>query len=886
MTITNTSDASFVDGRFEGEPPRLPRLSRYTIDRPALSARLDRALREQATVVRAPAGYGKTSLVRKWLESSGGAARAAAGWIDLELLTGEVRGFWDAVRAEFDPQGADDRWDTDPVAAAQDTIAGYPGTVVLVLDGYTRRWDGLLSSELVQALRRTPNLHLMVLTRCLTSFEAPGLAAVLDLVVVQNDDLAFDRAELDDVARVLGLDVERRLLDHVLRQSRGWPLAARAMVRLFDDPRSALAEPVAVRALEDIAATVVAELLAAAPVGDEGRLGLQRAAVAPYLSPHIVERIGADEAEGGALGAAEDAGLGVWTYARGQGRLVYELLDPVRQALRAQLDAASPGEGERLAGELLDVLEANGDSVAALRQALRANDVAAAETIVARNWTSSFTEDAADYLEVLGGVELGAIRSSAILLTVTGLLREIAGGDASGALDYYQAAAEPQAIRGRRLEPVRQYWTDLASMIALRKVGRLANAEDFLGPLSTPDPSVSVPPLAWLEMGLTQLRLGRELEAVTSFERAAISVSDDPDLYLFASGAAALAHALHGELDRAEAVADRLGSHRYSDRPLAPRAFAPLAIARQLIATELHASADTRADGETADGEVSSWLPTAAVDVGELHSYAAYAAALHALAAGDLAEAQHVIDGELLSKGTHTPSNTESARFVALSADLLMSQGNLVAAQKLIKAFPDGTNALRPVAARLLLMFREYRSAQLLAETVLAESPGPRTRVEMLLVQSEALYRLKSARAATIRLNARQLADANGLLTPFVLTIEGQVAPLPSAAAGSEDIDAALSRIKPLFSEAAMAAQLTQRERIVLDRLQSTASLEYIARSLVVSINTVKTQTRSIYRKLGANSREEAVRVAYDLGLLRPRLPIGRNRYEGDDRIA
>ncbi|MGH1525181.1 LuxR C-terminal-related transcriptional regulator [Leifsonia sp. L25] len=887
MTITKTSDASSGDGRLEGEVPRLPRLSRYTIDRPALSARLDRALREQATVVRAPAGYGKTSLVRKWLERPGGATRVAADWIDLELVTGGVRGFWDAVRTEFDPHGDDDRWDTDPVAAAQDTIAGCPGTVVLVLDGYTRGWDGLLSAELVQVLRRTPNLHLMVLTRALTSFESPGLAAVLDLVVVQNDDLAFDRAELDQVVRVLGLDVERRILDHVLRQSRGWPLAARAMVRIFDDPRSALAEPVAVRALEDITATVVAELLAAAPVGDDGRLGLQRAAVAPYLSPRIVERINADEAEGDPLADAEAAGLGVWTYARGQGRLVYELLDPVRVALRSQLDAESPGESERLAGELLDVLEANGDSVAALRQALRASDLAAAETIIARNWTSSFTEDAADYLEVLGGVELGAIRSSAILLTVTGLLREIAGGDATGALDYYQAAAEPQALRGRRPEPVRQYWTDLASMVALRKVGRLANAEDFLGPLSTPDPAVSVPPIAWLEMGLTQLRLGRELEAVTSFERAAISVSDDRDLYVFASGAASLAHALHGELDRATAVAQRLGSHRYGDRPLAPAVFAPLVIAQQLISTELHAFADTGGDGEAPADEASAWLPGAAVDVGELHSYAAYAAALHALAAGELEEAQHVIDGELLSKGAHTPSNTESARFVALSADLLMSQGNLVAAQKLIKAFPDGTNRLRPVSARLLLMFREYRSAQLLAETVLAESPGPRTRVETLLVQAEALYRLKSARAATIRLNARQLAEANGLLTPFVLTIEGQVAPLPTAStAGSGDIDAALSRITPLFSEAAMAAQLTQRERIVLDRLQSTASLEYIARSLVVSINTVKTQTRSIYRKLGANSREEAVRVAYDLGLLRPRLPIGRNRYEGDDRIA
>ena len=111
-------------------------------------------------------------------------------------------------------------------------------------------------------------------------------------------------------------------------------------------------------------------------------------------------------------------------------------------------------------------------------------------------------------------------------------------------------------------------------MIALRKVGRLAHADDFLGPLATPDPSVTVPPIAWLEMGLTQLRLGLDLEAVASFERAALSTSDDADLYVFASGAAALAHALHGELDRAKTGADRLRSHPHADRPVLPRAFA------------------------------------------------------------------------------------------------------------------------------------------------------------------------------------------------------------------------------------------------------------------------------------------------------------------------
>jgi LuxR family transcriptional regulator, maltose regulon positive regulatory protein len=862
------------------ESSRLPRLSRYTIERPALFDRLDRALREQATIVRAPAGYGKTSLVRKWLDRTDDANRPSATWVDLDLVGGGIEGFWDAMRAAVDPRDESAFWDADPLAATQDGIGRHIGTVVLVLDGYTRRWDGLLSGELVQLLRRTPNLHLMVLTRALTSFEAPALAAVLDLVVVQNDDLAFERRELDEVVQLLGTDVEPRVLDHVWKRSHGWPLAARAMIRVFDDPRAVLPEPVVARALEEISETVVSELLAQAPIGAAERNGLQRAAVAPYLAPHIVARIGADGADDGALAVAESAGLGVWTYARGQGRLVYEFLDPVRAVLRSQLEVESPGEGDRLAGELLDVLEANGDPITALRQALRSNEIVAAETILARNWTSAFTEEADDYLQELGALELGGLRSSVILLTVTGLLRENAGGDPLGALDYYHAAAEPQALRGRRLEPVRQYWTDLTSMIALRKVGRLSQADDFLAALSAPDPTVAEPPLAWLEIGLTQLRLGRDQEAATAFERAAIGAADDPNLYTYSTGAASLAYALHGEIDRAQAVATRVEAFVVGDHTLRPTAFIPVAVASRLIDTEAHP-----------DGAVESRSPwvNLEADLGELHSYSAYAAALGALASGELEQAQQIIDAELLSKSAHSPSNSERARFVALEADLLMSQGNLVAAQKLIKSFPDGTNALRPVSARLLLMFREYRSAQLLAEAVLGEGAGPRTRVEMLLVQAEALQRLKSARAATIRLNARQVAEANNLLTPFVLTIAGHPAPSLAVSvdgAGEGVAETALAKVKPLFSEAAMAAQLTQRERIVLDRLQSTASLEYIARSLVVSINTVKTQTRSIYRKLGANSRDEAVRIAYDLGLLRPRLPLGRNRYEGDDRIA
>ncbi|MEW2353620.1 LuxR C-terminal-related transcriptional regulator [Spirillospora sp. NPDC029432] len=64
------------------------------------------------------------------------------------------------------------------------------------------------------------------------------------------------------------------------------------------------------------------------------------------------------------------------------------------------------------------------------------------------------------------------------------------------------------------------------------------------------------------------------------------------------------------------------------------------------------------------------------------------------------------------------------------------------------------------------------------------------------------------------------------------------------------------------------AEPLTERERAVLRLLRGPLSYREIGARLFVSVNTVKTHARSIYRKLGASSREEAVRKARDLGLL------------------
>lgn len=60
---------------------------------------------------------------------------------------------------------------------------------------------------------------------------------------------------------------------------------------------------------------------------------------------------------------------------------------------------------------------------------------------------------------------------------------------------------------------------------------------------------------------------------------------------------------------------------------------------------------------------------------------------------------------------------------------------------------------------------------------------------------------------------------------------------------------------------------LTHREKVVLSRLSEHTTLEEIAAELFVSRNTVKSQVRSVYRKLGISTRAEAVAWAEAAGL-------------------
>jgi ATP/maltotriose-dependent transcriptional regulator MalT len=64
------------------------------------------------------------------------------------------------------------------------------------------------------------------------------------------------------------------------------------------------------------------------------------------------------------------------------------------------------------------------------------------------------------------------------------------------------------------------------------------------------------------------------------------------------------------------------------------------------------------------------------------------------------------------------------------------------------------------------------------------------------------------------------------------------------------------------------AESLTPREEAVLWFLAGTLSLREIGQEMYVSLNTVKSHTRAIYRKLGVSNRHDAIRRGRELAIL------------------
>jgi LuxR family maltose regulon positive regulatory protein len=148
----------------------------------------------------------------------------------------------------------------------------------------------------------------------------------------------------------------------------------------------------------------------------------------------------------------------------------------------------------------------------------------------------------------------------------------------------------------------------------------------------------------------------------------------------------------------------------------------------------------------------------------------------------------------------------------------------------------------------------------------------PRSTVEawvLAAVASEQLGDTAGADAAAA--NALAMAEESDAWAPVVHHGPSVAAVVGRVAAGAGPQQGAAIHARSLLHTAPLPTfvePLTDRERVVLRYLPAMMSNAEIAAAMHVSINTVKTHLKSLYRKLGVDRRRDAVQRARNLELL------------------
>lgn len=173
---------------------------------------------------------------------------------------------------------------------------------------------------------------------------------------------------------------------------------------------------------------------------------------------------------------------------------------------------------------------------------------------------------------------------------------------------------------------------------------------------------------------------------------------------------------------------------------------------------------------------------------------------------------------------------------------------------------------MAPVRARYALLTGDAAGALATSVSGLRE-PGRFGRVDLAAIAAVAMRHLgRDDDAATQFCDAVELARSLGLVAPFVLLPRGDVEALCGAVPAAEELLRPVLDATSVSVERVDVVRLSGRERLVLVELARSASVQEVADTLFVSVNTVKSQLRSIYRKLGVNSREGALAEALRLG--------------------
>lgn len=240
----------------------------------------------------------------------------------------------------------------------------------------------------------------------------------------------------------------------------------------------------------------------------------------------------------------------------------------------------------------------------------------------------------------------------------------------------------------------------------------------------------------------------------------------------------------------------------------------------------------------------------------------AWVEGLIGLVEGDLPACYEEYDELVEASMGRRTSTWANVNFRAMHADLAHAAGDIARAGSLLKDAPRST-ATALSTARLELTAGHSAAALDLALATRQMRHTLRQSAEMWLLAAVASRRLGTENQARQHVKrASRIMNRHQLRTPLAFVPHDEIADLLENC----EITAHPQMGQPFKQH--LTPSLTQREHLVLQHLSKNVTLASIAHELFVSQNTIKSQLRSIYRKLGVSGRDEAVAVAADLRLL------------------
>ncbi len=370
----------------------VPKLRGGLVARPRLHEYLRRGAGARLTLVSAPAGFGKTTLLADWLGEAPNDDRSVA-WLSLDPADNEPSTFWTYVVSALQRavpsigSSALDLITTSPMptdlllTTLLNDLAATPGEVWLVLDDYHLVDQTEIGQGMIFLLDHLPShVHVMLSTRADPDLQLARWRARNELVEIRAADLRFTSEEAASyLNEATGLRLAAKDVETLEERTEGW-IAALQLAALSLRGRDDASSFIARFAGNDryIVDYLVEEVLQHQP--EPVREFLLRSAVLDRLTGPLCDAVtGCDDGRD-MLIALERANL--FLVALDDHREWYRYHHLFADVLRARLVAEQPDLASQLHQRASRWFEAHDLAEEAVRHALAARDFDRAATLI------------------------------------------------------------------------------------------------------------------------------------------------------------------------------------------------------------------------------------------------------------------------------------------------------------------------------------------------------------------------------------------------------------------------------------------------------------------------------------------------------------------------